>query len=283
MEDLQAAKNKIALQHHDLKEHQHKLDTLQAKIVSASNCHSKHEFSRGQHGHDTTDTKHAHKLPGCTQEGGAHGVYRSDRSLREYPTSTSVRQHGQRKPRRRRDVCGYVEHSEKPATEREDSRRDAAVDIAATAWIRHEICEVVHQPLAKRCMSSAVFAIANITSADPRQSTADRTVGLNCTGRMTELEAQFSATGFHVVAVQEGRMPSRTVLSGNTCRMHVLEGVGNTHSLGLQMWVHKSLTAALEPVTVVSPRVMCLNLKMRDKCDTTRNQSHQCPRPSLWF
>ena len=105
-------------------------------------------------------------------------------------------------------------------------------------------------------MSLIVLAKANITPADPRQSTADRTVGLNCTGRMTEFEAQFSAA-------------SRTVLSGNTYRMHVLEGVGTTHSLGLQMWDHKSLAVALGPVTVVSPRIMCLNLKMRDKCDTT--------------
>ena len=82
--------------------------------------------------------------------------------------------------------------------------------------------DVVHQPPAKRCMSSIVFATANITSADTRQSTADRTFGLNCTGH-AELKAQFSAAGFHVVAVQEGRMPSRTVISGNTYRMHVLE------------------------------------------------------------
>ena len=86
---------------------------------------------------------------------------------------------------------------------------------------------------------------------------------------MSELETQFSTAGFHVVGVQEGRMPSRTVLSGSTYRMHVVEGVGTTHSLGLQMWVHKSLTAALGPVTVVSPR-MCLNLKMRDKGETIR-------------
>ena len=79
-------------------------------------------------------------------------------------------------------------------------------------------------------MSSIVFATANITSVDPRQSTADSTVGMNCTGRMAEFEAQFSAAGFHVVAVQEGRMPSRTKLSGSTYRMHVLEGVGTTHS-----------------------------------------------------
>ena len=78
---------------------------------------------------------------------------------------------------------------------------------------------------------------------------------------MTQLEAHFSAAGFHVVAAQEGRMASRTVFCGNTYRMHVLEGVGTTHSLGLQVWVQKSLTAALGPVTVVSPRVMCLNLK----------------------
>ena len=55
--------------------------------------------------------------------------------------------------------------------------------------IRHEMCDLVHQPPAKRGMSSIVFATANITSADPRQSTADRTVGLNCTGCMAELEA----------------------------------------------------------------------------------------------
>ena len=49
---------------------------------------------------------------------------------------------------------------------------------------------------------------------------------------------------------------------GNTYRMHVAEGVGTTHSLGLQLKVHKSLFAAMGPVTVVSPRIMCLNLKM---------------------
>ena len=52
--------------------------------------------------------------------------------------------------------------------------------------------------------------------------------------------------------------------------MRVLEGVGTTHSLGLQMRVHKSLTVALGPVTVASPRIMCLNLKMRHKVDTIR-------------
>ena len=119
-------------------------------------------------------------------------------------------------------------------------------------------------------MSSIVFATANITSADPRQSAAKRSVGLNCTGRMAELEAQFSAAGFLVVAVQEGRVPSRTVLSGNTFRMLVVEGVGTTHSLGLQLWVHKCSFAAIGPVTVVSPRIMCLNLKMHDKRDTIR-------------
>ena len=51
-------------------------------------------------------------------------------------------------------------------------------------------------------------------------------------------------------------MPPRTVLSGNTYRMHVAEGARTTHSLGLQMWVHKSLIAAIGPVTVVSPRIM---------------------------
>ena len=65
-------------------------------------------------------------------------------------------------------------------------------------------------------------------------------------------------------------MPSRTVLSGNTYRMHVHEGVGTTHSLGPHMLVDKCLTAALGPVTVVSPRIMCFSLKMRDKCDTIR-------------
>ena len=130
-------------------------------------------------------------------------------------------------------------------------------------------------------MCSIVCATANNTSADPRQSTTDRTIGLNCTGRMTESEAQFSAAGFHVVAVQEGRMRSRTVLSGNTYRMDVLEGVGTTHSLGLQMWVHKSLTAAHGPVTVVLPRIMCLNLKMRDKCDTTRIKVINAPLPGI--
>ena len=34
-------------------------------------------------------------------------------------------------------------------------------------------------------MSSIGFATASITSDDPRQSTADRTVGLNSTGCMT--------------------------------------------------------------------------------------------------
>ena len=87
---------------------------------------------------------------------------------------------------------------------------------------------------------------------------------------MTELEAQFSAAGFHIVAVQMGRMPSRTVLSGNTHRMHVVERVGTTYSLGLQIWIHKTLIAAIGPVTVDSPRIMCLNLKMRDKRDTIR-------------
>ena len=76
--------------------------------------------------------------------------------------------------------------------------------------------DVEHQPPTKWSMSSFVLATANITSADPRQSTPDRTVGLNCTGRMTEVEAQFGAAGFHVVAVQEGRMPSRTVCGGGT-------------------------------------------------------------------
>ena len=102
------------------------------------------------------------------------------------------------------------------------------------------------------------------------QPPADRTVGLNCAGGMIELEAQFSAAGFHVVAVQEGRMPSRTLLSRNTYRMHVLEGMGTNHSLGHQMWVDKSLTVVPGPITVVSLCVMCLNLKVRDKCDTIR-------------
>ena len=97
----------------------------------------------------------------------------------------------------------------------------------------------MQQPPAKRGVSTIVLATANITSADPRQSTAKRSVGLKCTGRMAELEVQFSAAEFHVVAVQEGRMPSRTVFSGNTDRMHVVEGVGTTHSLGLQLWVRR--------------------------------------------
>ena len=132
---------------------------------------------------------------------------------------------------------------EKPTTEREDLRRDSAVDVAAAEGIRHEMRDVVYKPFAKRSMSS--ICLCHSQHHVSRQSTADRTVGLICTGRMTALEAQFSAAGFYVVAVQEGRMPSRTVLSGNTYRMHVLEGVGITHSLGLQMRVHKSLTAAL--------------------------------------
>ena len=36
------------------------------------------------------------------------------------------------------------------------------------------------------------------------------------------------------------------------------------------MWVHRSLIAAIGPVTVLSPRIMCLNPKMRDKRDTIR-------------
>ena len=119
------------------------MEALQAGHVAGKNlqchqCHSKHEFSGGQHGYDT---KHAHKLPGCTQERCAHGVHRSDRSLRENPTSTRVPQHGQRKPRRRGDANGNVHHSEKPATGQENSRTDAAVDsaaAAAAAGIRHE-------------------------------------------------------------------------------------------------------------------------------------------------
>ena len=38
MEALQAAETKIAQQRHELQEHQHELQTLQAKIVSTSNA-----------------------------------------------------------------------------------------------------------------------------------------------------------------------------------------------------------------------------------------------------
>ena len=123
-----------------------------------------------------------------------------------------------------------MDHSEKPTIKRENVHRDAAAGsaAAAAAELRPKTCDDMQQPPAKRGGSSIVFATANTTSADQRQSTAKRTVGLNCTGRLTELEAQFSAAGFRIVAVQEGRMRSRTVSSGNTYRMHVVEGVGTT-------------------------------------------------------
>ena len=85
-------------------------------------------------------------------------------------------------------------------------------------------------------------------SCHGHSSPVKRAVSLNCAEHMAELEAQFSAAGFHMVAVQEGRMASRTVLSGNTCRMHVLERVA--------MWVRKRLTAALGQVTGASHRFL---------------------------
>ena len=195
------------------------------------------------------------------------GVHGGNCCLRERSDPTIGRPHRQRKPRRRGDAYGTVDHGEKLASESENVHRDSA---AAAARLRTKLCDDMQQPPVKRGMSSIVFATANITSTDPRQSAAKRSVGLNCTGRMAESEAQFSAAVFHVVAVQEGRMPSRTVSSGNTHRMHVIEGVGTTHSLGLQLWVHNCLFAAIGPVTVVSPQIMCLNLKMHEKRDTIR-------------
>ena len=47
------------------------------------------------------------------------------------------------------------------------------------------------------------------------------------------------------------------------------------------MWVHKSLTAALGPITAVSPRVMCLDVNMRDKCDTNRIKVINAHSPHL--
>ena len=47
------------------------------------------------------------------------------------------------------------------------------------------------------------------------------------------------------------------------------------------MWIHKSLTTALGPVTDVSPRGMCLDVKMRDKCDTIRIKIINAHSPPL--
>ena len=60
MEALQTAEAKITQQRYELQEHQHELETLQAKIVSTSNATANTGFQEGQHGHDTTATKHAH-------------------------------------------------------------------------------------------------------------------------------------------------------------------------------------------------------------------------------
>ena len=222
-------------------------------------------------GHDTSDTKHAHKFPERSQEWDALGVHGGNCCLRERSDPTTGRSHGQRKPRRRGDAYGTMDHSEKPAYERENVHRDTApgAATAAAARLRPKLCDDIQQPPVKRCMSSIVFATANITSADPRQSTAKRSVGLNCTGRMAESEVPSSAAGFPVVAVQEGRMPSRTVLSGNTYRMHVVEGVGTTHSLGLQLW-STSVCSLQSDLSQLSLHVSCASTS---RCTTNMTPS----------
>ena len=204
MEALETAQDKITQQRRELEEHQRELDTLQAKIVSASNAKTNTGFREDSTGVTLIRNMLTHFL-GCTQHQGTHGDHRSVCSFREYTTSTSERRHGRHSQRTRGDTYSCVDHSEKQTIERENFRGDSAVDTGAAAGIIHEMRDVVHQPPARRGMSSIVFATFNITPADPRQSTADRTVGLNCTGRMTELEAQFSAAGFDVVAVQEDK------------------------------------------------------------------------------
>ena len=116
------------------------------------------------------------------KSGMPFGVHGGNCCLRERSDPTIGRPHGQRKPRRRGDAYGTVDHGEKPASERENVHRDSAAGAAtaAAAGLRPKLCDDMQQPPVKRGMSSIVFATANITSTDPRQSTAKRSVRLNC-------------------------------------------------------------------------------------------------------
>ena len=84
MEALQTAEAKIAQQRYELQEHQHELETLQAKIVSTSNATANTGFQEDSMG--MTPPLRNMLTPERSQEWDALGVHGGNCCLRETPT-----------------------------------------------------------------------------------------------------------------------------------------------------------------------------------------------------
>ena len=104
-----------------------------------------------------------------------------------------------------------------------------------------------------------VMATANVQTLLPSHDEfkSAQVSGALLTGKVALLEIQFANRGIDWIGLQEGRARDDTVRSGCFYEMYISKGT-EIGTLGVQVWVKKSLNFRPQCVIRKSPRLMCV-------------------------